>query len=806
MILEAVPATIIFIGGDGNDTFIGGGGNNTFVTGAGTNQNANGGTGGINTIDFRGSGPNGLTLDLLTGTAGYDSGNGVVLVSTFTNFQIIYATDSKDIITGTTGNETIYAGGGDDIVTGNGGSDTISLGDGNDTLNISGGTSDVTGGNDNDTFNISGGISHTIGGGFGNDTFNVTGGTGLLLYGDSGYDILNFTRGTVNTFNGDRISFINRSSPIDISVFGLSATRQTLDLGGGDSIGYFFVNTFEGTRGGDKIVGSNADEIIIGGGVTQGTGSDNLIGDGGDDTIIVGRGSSVVDGGLNGSKGDTLSLEELDFGVTLTNYEAGSTFQRTLNLGNNTTIFATSVENLRVTDYDDTVYITALGAGIGYGNIDAGGGNDTLSFDLYDNGTSSGVTYTLGAAFDPLGNNNGYNFEKLVGTKRADTLTGSSNNDIIDGNGGNDSLYGGKGDDTIIIDSEPFNIIDGGSDYDTISLEGATADATLDFTTGKIINIEYASGSSYDDTFYLEVASANLDATSTIGINGRAGHDIVSYEKSTSANGLSVDLGTGPDSTFRFENIEELRLTTKGDTIFIPIDGLTSVAQSGLIVDALDGTDIVSFANTDKGQLIKLFEVAQFFRNTEGVEGSKYDDIFEVQEGVSSSIFGGNGNDLISFRAFQTGIEVTASANINFNGATYTLNSVEGILGTDYADKITASVTGSRIFGGAGSDILTGGTGSDYIAAGTGTDDQVDGGGGTNTLSFEDIEDGITLDIIQAGSGTVIHGASQTTYKGIQNFVGSAGDDNVLIHRGVIANVDGYYGKNTLDFRPMVPV
>lgn len=70
--------------------------------------------------------------------------------------------------------------------------------------------------------------------------------------------------------------------------------------------------------------------------------------------------------------------------------------------------------------------------------------------------------------------------DALTGTDAAETFVGGAGNDSLVGNGGADSFQGGAGNDTIRVSTADFLMIDGGSGFDTLVLEGS--DLTLDLT------------------------------------------------------------------------------------------------------------------------------------------------------------------------------------------------------------------------------------------------------------------------------------------------------------------------------------
>jgi Ca2+-binding RTX toxin-like protein len=403
----------------GNDTLVGGAGNDTLD-----------GNNGIDTADYgRESGTNGVTVNLVTGTATDTFGGTDTLVDienvtgtaradniTARIDSFVDAGDGNDNITtaaystatpftfatirGGNGNDTIHANTAGSYRGGVGNDRLISSDTGNDDGNFmladySDATSGIivnltaTGGNNANGFLIAdgqGGVDRvsgftTIMGSAHNDIFRVDS-TYTSLYGNwvelrmgAGNDNAIFTGvagGTISYFNGD----------IGGGVLADLQHGTATDLNSGDHfIGsdmFSGAMRFRGTRFNDRINGSDSDGILI-------------RGETGDDTIIGGAGNEYLDGDDRGGNPDIS--------------------------GNDT--------------------------------LTGGAGNDTLDgnngIDIADYGRESGtrgVTVNLltGTATDTFGDTDTLiGIENVVGTDNNDTLTGDDGNNILDGGAGRDT-------------------------------------------------------------------------------------------------------------------------------------------------------------------------------------------------------------------------------------------------------------------------------------------------------------------------------------------------------------------------------
>lgn len=162
-------------------------------------------------------------------------------------------------------------------------------------------------------------------------------------------------------------------------------------------------------------------------------------------------------------------------------------------------------------------------------------------------------------------------------------------------------------------------------------------------------------------------------------------------------------------------------------------------------------------------------------------------------------LIGGGGIDTIDYSAASVGVTVDLGrTNAQATGAgTVTLNGIEAIAGTDYADRLT---------GGSGDDVLAGGLGVDVLTGGAGADGFV--------LTDIDLVDSITdfthgVDhIFFPGS---IVGMTPGILQDAQFVTGSVArdaDDRVLYDRGSGAlyfDVDGAGGYDALQVATLSP-
>jgi serine protease len=146
--------------------------------------------------------------------------------------------------------------------------------------------------------------------------------------------------------------------------------------------------------------------------------------------------------------------------------------------------------------------------------------------------------------------------------------------------------------------------------------------------------------------------------------------------------------------------------------------------------------------------------------------------------------FTANGNLLLNW--FMGGCTVTGTIGPN------------KLVGTAGADRICGLAGGDTIYGLGGDDILIGGDGDDVIFPGAGNDLRVEGGLGTDTLSYSELA---TAGVTVALPGTTSGAAGVDTIRGFENVTGTSFADTL---GGDAGNnwLNGLGGNDTLDGGP----
>jgi Ca2+-binding RTX toxin-like protein len=289
-----------FYGLSGNDTIDGGTGNDT-ISYAG--WGANDGSGIPALVGQNASRPNGVTVNLVGGTANDSEGGTDTLIS----IESVIGSTGNDTITGNTSDNTLDGGDGNDTLVGGAGSDTLIGGIGTDTASYASASSSIqiyltapsfNGGDaGGDTFNsieVFTLASTSLNNFFADDTAQTVNGGGAsdLIFGYGGADTLNGNAGNDFLYGGDDNDMISGGTEDDILV--ADAGEDTVD--GGDGFDQIYGgtgnDTLNGDAGADYIFGNGDNDTINGG-----AGQDLLFGDSGNDTINGGADYDLIQGG-----------------------------------------------------------------------------------------------------------------------------------------------------------------------------------------------------------------------------------------------------------------------------------------------------------------------------------------------------------------------------------------------------------------------------------------------------------------------------------------------------------------------------
>lgn len=694
------------------------------------------------------------------------------------NKNTLLGMQGNDTLSGEAGDDYIDGGSGNDEVIGGAGADRLYGGSGDDTFKIHSEQSELTGDiidgqEDIDTLdysNINSGVNirlngstnskatiissseeHTI-----KNIENVIGTTGNdTIQGDSNNNILNGKDGI------DTISFEDATSNISANIGTDDKTIDSNLLNATQSTGDGSVDTIEEF---ENIIGSKQDDTFVGSSssnkITGNLGQDTIYGQAGADDLRGGEGNDLLNGGsgaddIYGDGGtDTVTYEDAsNVNVNLRGISNGIANENYN--GTTSTDKLYSIENVIGSSGDDTI------EGNEEDNTLIGGaGNDTISFENSTTGVTVDLTNTTSKQNTNDGNDLIQGFDNILGSKNSDNLTGNSNaniihagllDDTIEGLAGNDTIYGQAGDD----------VIDGSSDLDT--LYGGSGDDTFIASLldgNDVINgFETTGTESSDDkdtidysgindsSYHLEVNLSNSDIAGVLNNSANIKQDLTTEQTDTISNIENIIGTSGNDTIIGSSEANQLK-GEAGDDTFIGGAGNDQIIGGAHTV-GLNGGDWVDYSYSLNNIYTDLNSENRVYIDTDGVTG------FGVNDEVD------------------------------------TLSQIENIKGSNInskADTIIGNSEDNSILGLKGDDTIDGGAGSDYL----------DGGEGENTLSFESLNEGVSVDLSNSSATTSKH---SDTIKNFTNIIGTdlSSQEDILIGDNNNNTIKGLAGNDTLE-------
>ncbi len=560
---------------------------------------------------------------------------------------------------------------------------------------------------------------------------------------------------------------------------------------------------------------------------------------GGNDTFNVNRleNSDTFRGGA-GSNILNLDLSSDSTGIRLFDDNSGTaTFTANDGAGLSMTAFNMGSMTATLGSGDDALTFHNPNATV---HADGGAGYDTAHFFLakssYTVSNTGGVVTVTGPGvtavlthFEALG----FSDQTVDLTQSSLTLTGTPGNDVLTGGPGDDSLSGLGGDD-VLQGGAGNDTLDGGSGVDTADYGNAPSGVGVSLAfpgqvqnteaagADTLSNIENLHGSPYND-YLAGDGGANVieGGAGDDTLKGDAGIDTASYASATSGVTVSLAIaapqntgGAGIDTLSNFEN-----LTGSAFNDNLTGDGGDNVIVGGAGNDTLDGgagVDTASYASATAGVTVSLATATaqntggagtDTLTSIEALIGSAFHDVLTaaasgstlqggggndtLYSGVGNdTLDGGAGTDTASYAGATAGVTVSLAlpGPQNTVGAGIdTLTGIESVIGTTFHDTLTATDSGSSLYGGGGNDTLTGGAGNDVLDGGNGVAD---------VASYANATAGVTVSLAVAGAQNTI-GAGTDTLVGIEAVTGTAFHD-VLTAADTGAALHAGGGNDTL--------
>jgi Ca2+-binding RTX toxin-like protein len=332
-----------------------------------------------------------------------------------------------------------------------------------------------------------------------------------------------------------------------------------------------------------------------------------------------------------------------------------------------------------------------------------------------------------------------------------------------------------------VVPTDVGGVMDGGTGSDTFFVDLAFSGFVVDFAFSRVLSVDGGVSLAGDtDTI-------NFGSQATVWENGvpaNVGTNLLDLE---SGNGLTPFGGVL--TVARVENITggEYRDQFFGDDgantlLGMANDDVLEGRGGGDTLNGGAGRDVAQYTSSPLGVDVDLLRATQLLGDAAGdrlisieeVRGSNFGDILRgTNAGVGEVLFGGGGDDTLEGRSgadtlnggsgfdfasyessgtpllgFGVGVNVLLPrpgfipAETGGHAAGDTLVSIEGLIGSAFADTLTGNDERNELRGGDGADTLSGLGGTDTLRGGNGADklyggtqkDTLDGGFGNDLL------------------------------------------------------------------------
>ena len=306
-----------------------------------------------------------------------------------------------------------------------------------------------------------------------------------------------------------------------------------------------------------------------------------------------------------------------------------------------------------------------------------------------------------GSAFnDTLAGDAGDNL--LQGRGGDDRLSGRAGADMLSGDAGNDTLEGGDGPD----------LFEGGTGFDQVSYADQAGPVRVD-----LLNPQDNRGAAAEDRFSgIEAIEGGLGADSLFGdsaantligsdgadqLEGRGGADLL-------LGGRGMDLASYRTATGPVVADLAQPLANRGDAAgdrFVSVENLRGSSHDDDLRGDAGRNRLTGGAGNDR------------------LSGAEGDDLLQGNAG-SDQLFGGAGLDVASYAGARQGVTANLATPGNNTGEARgdRYDSIEGLIGSAFADWLTGDDGANRLSGGRGNDRLSGAAGQDWLTGGAGAD------------------------------------------------------------------------------------
>ncbi|MBM6579892.1 M10 family metallopeptidase C-terminal domain-containing protein [Microvirga sp. BT689] len=335
----------------------------------------------------------------------------------------------------------------------------------------------------------------------------------------------------------------------------------------------------------------------------------------------------------------------------------------------------------------------------------------------------------------------------LQGKNGHDELSGYAGNDSLLGGDGNDVLLGGAGDDAILAGDGNDRLdggagadrFDGGADRDTVSYWSAAGAVQVYLwdvsrNRGEAAGDTYASIEVIDGTRYNDVMEGNNSSVAFWGdagddyLKGGAGADTLSggdgndkleggvgpdrFDGGSGQDTVSYWSARGPVAVY-LHNLSRNDGDAYGDTYFN-----VEVIDGSTFGDVLEGDGNANTFWGDAGN-----DLMKGVGGNDTLKGASGDDW--LVGGIGGDLLdGGDGYDTADYSGAASGVIVDRTSMARNVGEAFgdVYVSIEGVVGSGFADQFYGASGWDGFWAGAGDDVLEGRGGGDHLDGGEGRD------------------------------------------------------------------------------------
>lgn len=373
------------------------------------------------------------------------------------------------------------------------------------------------------------------------------------------------------------------------------------------------------------------------------------------------------------------------------------------------------------------------------------------------NGTAYVIYGEASTAVDKVGTAGA---DRLFGGDFDDTLSGGDGNDILGGKDGDDLLTGGAGSDAFVyarFGEQHDTVADFRQGEDVIDLRSANIGS---FATLQQLLSNDTQGNAVITTVHDGVAS-------TMTLTGISAAQLAAADfvfASDNTDHQSLDGTDNVDDLFGGAGSDVLRGNAGDDRLFGDEGYDTLYGGAGAdFIDGGEGTDRVGFTLAARGVIASLATggvsgeaAGDVYVSIEDLYGTEFDDVLEGNDQANiilglggantirglggndhlaggsendtfyggagaDEITGGGGFDYARYDDAPSGVTVRFGAGSGYAAGDF-LQSIEGVIGSAFADSLGGVNGTDDLQGGAGDDLLQGRGGDDTLDGGEGSD------------------------------------------------------------------------------------